>query len=111
MGMNMKFITSHPFTPPEAQDLIHAGIISPASLIDVGAPILTYARFITPTPKTGIPLLDEQVTSNGPTAGFPNFDLNRPKIWAIDRVFSMSYSSDDGRILTEAARSHADQRT
>ncbi len=135
MGMNMDVITSHQLTPPEAQDLIHAGIISPVSLIDAGAPISAYARFITPPRKTGIPVLDEQVTSTGatnfnniaflqvdryyirdgpailrhypraylrsiekawfsyflPTGDFSNFDLNRPKIWAIDRFFNVVF--------------------
>ena len=135
MGMNMDVILSHQLTPQEAQDLVHAGIISPVSLIDTGAPLSAYAAFITQPPKTGIPVLDEQVTSTGatnfnniaflqvdryyirdglailrhypraylrsiekawfsyflPTGDFPNFDLNRAKIWRIDRFFNIVF--------------------
>jgi SAM-dependent methyltransferase len=65
MGMNMDVITSHQLTPREANDLVRAGVISPVSLIDVGAPLSAYASFITPSPETGISVLDEQVTSTG----------------------------------------------
>ena len=67
MGMNMDVITSHQLTPQEAQVLLRAGVISPVSLIDVGAPLSAYASFITTAPETGIPVLDEQVTSTGAT--------------------------------------------
>lgn len=70
MGMNMDVITSHQLRPAEAHRLINAGVITPVSLIDAGAPVSAYARFITPPPKTGIPILDEEVTSTGG----PNFD-------------------------------------
>lgn len=133
MGMNMDVITSHQLTPQEAQDLIRAGIISPVSLIDAGAPIAAYPAFIPRPAKTGIAVLDEQVTSTGatnfnnlifleidqyyirdglailrhypraylrsvekawfayflPTGDFPGFDLNRRKIWPIDRFFNV----------------------
>ena len=135
MGMNMDVITSHQLTPEEAHHLIHAGIISPVSLIDTGAPIAAYAPFIVQPPPTGIPALDEQVTSTGatnfnnivflqidryyirdglailrhypraylrsvekawfayflPTGDFPFFDINRQKIWPIDRFFNIVF--------------------
>jgi ubiquinone/menaquinone biosynthesis C-methylase UbiE len=81
MGMNMDVITSHQLTPREAQDLIHAGIISPVSLIDAGAPISAYASFITPAPKTGIPVLDEQWTSTGVT------NFNNIAFLQVDRYY------------------------
>jgi hypothetical protein len=133
MGMNMDVITSHQLTPQEAHDLIRAGIISPVSLIDAGAPIAAYPAFIPRPSKTGIAVLDEQVTSTGatnfnnliflkidqyyirdglailrhypraylrsvekawfayflPASDFPWFDLNRRKIWPIDRFFNV----------------------
>jgi ubiquinone/menaquinone biosynthesis C-methylase UbiE len=67
MGMNMDVITSHQLTPQEARQLFEAGIISPVSMIDVGSPISAYTSFISAPPKTGIPVLDEQVTSTGAT--------------------------------------------
>jgi SAM-dependent methyltransferase len=135
MGMNMEVITSHQLTPQEAQQLIQAGVISPVSMIDAGAPISAYGSFIIPPPKTGIPVLDEQVTSTGatnfnniaflqvdkyyirdglailrhyprayfrsiekawfsyflPTGDFPFFDLNRQKIWRIDRFYNVVF--------------------
>ncbi|HEV8037527.1 MAG TPA: glycosyltransferase [Bryobacteraceae bacterium] len=65
MGMNMDVITSHQLTSREANALVRAGVISPVSLIDVGAPLSAYASFITPAPETGISVLDEQITSTG----------------------------------------------
>jgi ubiquinone/menaquinone biosynthesis C-methylase UbiE len=81
MGMNMDVITSHQLTPQEAQDLIHAGIISPVSLIDAGSPLSAYAAFITQPPKTGIPVLDEQVTSTGAT------NFNNIAFLQVDRYY------------------------
>jgi ubiquinone/menaquinone biosynthesis C-methylase UbiE len=67
MGMNMDVITSHQLTREEARKLIADGVISPVSLIDAGAPLSAYGDFIKPPPRTGIPVLDEQVTSTGAT--------------------------------------------
>jgi hypothetical protein len=135
LGMNMDVITSHQLTPKETTRLINDGIISRVSLIDAGAPISAYEPFISRPPKTGIPVLDEEVTSTGatnfnnivffqieryyirdglailrhypraylrsieiswftyflPTGDFPFFDLNRPRIWPIDRFFNVVF--------------------
>jgi len=81
MALNMDVITSHQLTPLEAQALIHAGTISPVSLIDTGAPIAAYAPFVVPPPPTGIPVLDEQVTSTGAT------NFNNPVFLEIGRYY------------------------
>jgi hypothetical protein len=135
MGMNMDVITSHQLTAEESRNLIQAGIISPVSLVDTGAPIRVYPSFIPRPAKTGIPVLDEEVTSTGvtnfnnlfflqvdryyirdglailrhypraywrslekawfayflPTGDFPAFDLNRARIWPIDRFFNIVF--------------------
>lgn len=67
MGMNMDVITSHQLTREEAGRLIADGIISPVSLIDAGAPLSAYDGYIQTPAKTGIPVLDEVVTSTGAT--------------------------------------------
>ena len=81
MALNMDVITSHQLTPQEAHTLIRAGIISPVSLIDTGAPIAAYAPYVVPPPPTGIPVLDEQVTSTGAT------NFNNPVFLAIGRYY------------------------
>lgn len=67
MGMNMNTITAHQLTTEEASGLIRRGVISPVARIDLGAPIRYYQPFVyTPRP-TGIPVLDECITSTGAT--------------------------------------------
>jgi hypothetical protein len=133
LGMNMDVITAHQLTEEEARDLLKRGLISPISLIDAGAPIVMYAPYVRMPAKTGIPVLDEVVTSSGatnfnnpvflqigrvylhdgleiirhapiaylrsverawftyflPAGDFPFFDLNRPKIYALDRFVNL----------------------
>jgi len=136
MGMNMDVITAHQLTREEARDFVKQGVISPASLLDLGSPIDRYAPYIKmPSAHTGIPVLDDCVTSIGatnfnclaffqvqrmytqdglallrnypvvylrsleaawftyflPAGDFPFFDLNRPKIHAIDRFWNLVF--------------------
>jgi hypothetical protein len=67
MGMNMDVITAHQLTAAEARDFVRRGLISPASLLDLGSPLDLYRPYIQTPPKTGIPVLDDCVTSTGAT--------------------------------------------
>jgi hypothetical protein len=135
MGMNMDTITAHQLTSAEAGDLVKRGVISPASLLDLGSPIDRYEPYIQKPAHTGIPVLDDCVTPTGatnfncmaflqvqriytkdgltllrkypvvylrsveiawfsyflPAGDFPFFDLNRPKIHAIDRFWNVAF--------------------
>jgi hypothetical protein len=135
MGMNMDTITAHQLTAEEARSFVNRGVISPVSLLDVGSPLSLYRRYIQMPPRTGIPVLDDCVTSTGatnfncrafrqiqriytrdgltllrrypvvylrsveaawfayflPPGDFPFFDLNRPKIHAIDRFWNIVF--------------------
>lgn len=135
LGMNMDVITAHNLTPEEAQDLLHRGLISPVSLIDAGSPIAAYLPYVSLPARTGIAVLDQEVTSSGatnfnnpiflavgriymrdglaiiqhkpvaylrslerawftyflPTGDFPFFDLNRPKIYKLDRFVNLAF--------------------
>ena len=132
LGMAMDTITAHQLTKREAQDFVKRGVISPVSLFDVGSPIESYRPYIAMPARTGIPVLDECVTSTGatnfnclaflqvqraytrdglallrtypivyvrteqgawftyflPAGDFPFFDLNRPRIHALDRIWN-----------------------
>jgi len=135
LGMNMDTITSHQLTTSEAHDFVDRRIISPVSLLDLGSPIKLYSPYIQAPARTGIPVLDDCVTSNGatnfnclafrqvqraymsdglallrnypivyfrsletawftyflPAGDFPFFDLNRPRIRAIDRAWNIVF--------------------
>jgi hypothetical protein len=135
LGMNMDTITAHQLTSPEARALVNRGVISPVSLLDLGSPIQLYRPYIQMPARTGIPILDECVTSTGatnfnclaffqiqraytrdglallrdypvvylrsleaawfsyflPAGDFPFFDLNRPRIRAIDRFWNVVF--------------------
>jgi hypothetical protein len=135
MGMNMDVITAHQLTPQEASTFIRLGIISPVALLDLGTPISGYGPFIKMPVPTGIPVLDDCVTSTGatnfncvaflqvqriytrdglallknypvvylrseeaawfsyflPAGDYPFFDLNRPRIHAIDRLWNIVF--------------------
>ena len=67
LGMNMDTITAHQLTSREAGDLVNRGVISPVSLLDLGSPIQLYRPYIQMPARTGIPVLDECVTSTGAT--------------------------------------------
>ncbi len=135
LGMNMDTITAHQLTGSEARGLISRGVISPVALLDIGTPVELYRPYIQTPARTGIPVLDECVTSTGatnfnclafrqiqqiyardalallrnypvvylrsfeaawftyflPTGDFPSFDLNRPRIRAIDRFWNVVF--------------------
>ena len=67
LGMNMDTITAHQLTSREARDLVSRRVISPLSLLDVGSPVELYRPYIQMPARTGIPVLDECVTSTGAT--------------------------------------------
>jgi hypothetical protein len=135
LGMNMDTITAHQLTRNEALDFIRRRVISPVALLDVGTPIALYRPYITMPARTGIPVLDNCLTSTGatnfnclafrqvqhgylrdgwallraypvvylrafatawftyflPPGDFPFFDLNRPHIRTIDRVWNTMF--------------------
>jgi hypothetical protein len=135
MGMNIDTITAHQLTGDEASSLVSKGVISPVSLLDLGSPIALYRPYIQMPTRSGVPVLDECVTSTGstnfnclaflqvqriytrdgfrllrnypvvylrsveiawfsyflPAGDFPFFDLNRPKIHAIDRLWNVVF--------------------
>jgi hypothetical protein len=135
MGMNMDVITAHQLTAEEAAGFVSRGVISPVSRLDLGSPIDLYEPYIQMPARTGIPVLDDCVTSTGatnfnclaflqvqriytrdglallrnypvvylrsveaawfsyflPAGDFPFFDLNRPKIHAIDRFWNVVF--------------------
>jgi hypothetical protein len=63
LGMNASVVTLHNLTPEEGEDLVRRGLISPMSLIPAGAPLGPYKPYIVWPQPTGIPALDEEVTS------------------------------------------------
>jgi len=67
MGMNMDVITAHQLTNDEARDFVSRGVISEASLLDVGSALDLYRPYIKIPARTGIPILDDCVTANGAT--------------------------------------------
>ena len=81
LGMNMSVILTHQLTEVEARDFISRGLISPVSLIDAGAPIALYRSYVQMPPKTGVPVLDEEVTSTGAT------NFNNPVFFQIQRYY------------------------
>src|ERR1700733_1150276 len=135
MGMNMDVITAHQLTPDEGRDFVSRGVISQASLLDLGSALDLYRPYIQMPARTGIQVLDDCVTSTGatnfnclaflqvqqiytrdglallqdypvvylrsveaawftyflPAGDFPFFDLNRPKIHAIDRFWNIVF--------------------
>jgi len=135
LGMSLNAITTHQLTKAEGADFVQQGIISPVSLIDAGAPIAAYRPYVASPPRTGIPVLDQELTRAGatnfnnsvffaierhyqedalqvlrqypvaylrsleaawftyflPAGDFPFFDLNRPKIRALDRFVNVAF--------------------
>jgi hypothetical protein len=135
MGMNMDVITVHQLTREEGRGFVSSGVISPASLLDLGSPIHLYGPYVKMPAPTGISVLDDCVTSTGatnfncmaffqvqriytrdglallrdypvvylrsvavawfsyflPPGDLPLFDLNRPKIHVIDRVWNVVF--------------------
>ena len=67
IGMNMDVITAHQLTPGEARNFVQRGVISPVSLLAAGSPAALYRPYISMPPRTGIPILDDCITSTGAT--------------------------------------------
>ncbi len=65
MGMNMDVITAHQLTGEEARGFVNRGLISGASLLDLGSPLDLYRPYIQMPARTGIPVLDDCATSTG----------------------------------------------
>jgi len=135
MGMNMDVITAHQLTPDEGRDFVSRGVISQASLLDLGSALDLYRPYIQMPARTGIQVLDDCVTSTGatnfnclaflqvqqiytrdglallqdypvvylrsveaawftyflPAGDFPFFDLNRPRIQKLDRIWNLVF--------------------
>jgi len=133
MWAGLQAVTTHNLTHPEATDLVRRGVISPISLIWLGAPVSMYRPYIKIPAKTGIPVLDQEASETGvpnfnnpaffeiarqstkdslaimrhypvayfravqiawftyflPPGDFTFFDLNRPKIHTLDRIFNI----------------------
>jgi hypothetical protein len=81
LGMNMSVILTHQLTQDEARGFISRGLISPVATIDAGEPIARYLQYVQMPSQTGIPVLDEEVTSTGT----PNF--NNPVFLRIQRYY------------------------
>jgi hypothetical protein len=91
MGMNMDTITIHQLTQEEGTDFVRRGVISPASLLDLGSPIALYEPYIELPSSTGIPVLDDCVTSTGAT------NFNCLAFFQVQRL----YTRDGFRLLRD----------
>jgi len=135
LNMSMNAITAHNLTTQEAESLIQRGLISRVSRIDTGSPIALYRPYLTMPAPTGVPVLDQELTSTGatnfnnpvffsiadhyqkdafsilknypvaylrsleaawftyflPPSDFLFFDLNRPRIRALDRFANIAF--------------------
>jgi hypothetical protein len=91
MGMNMDVITAHQLTSREASRFVESGVISPVSLRDLGSPIDAYGPYIQIPKRTGIPVLDDCVTSTGAT------NFNCSAFFQIQRSYTR-----DGLMLLKA---------
>ena len=80
-GMNTGVVTTFQLTPDEARQLVQRGAISPIGEVPPFSDLSLYAPFIHPTPATGIPVLDEAVTSTG----HPNF--NNPAYLEVHELY------------------------
>ncbi len=69
-GMATGVTTSSQLTDDEAEALVERGIVSPFATIDPFSDLSEYDPYIHRPPKTGIPILDQDVTSTG----HPNFN-------------------------------------
>jgi hypothetical protein len=69
-GMATGVTTSSQLTDDEAEAMVQRGIVSPFAEIDPFSSLSEYEPYIRRPPKTGIPVLDQDVTSTG----HPNFN-------------------------------------
>jgi hypothetical protein len=70
LGMTMGMTTTYQLTDEEAADLVKRGVVSPLAEITPFSKLSEYDPYIHRPPKTGIPVLDQDVTSTG----HPNFN-------------------------------------
>jgi hypothetical protein len=135
LGVNLCTLTTHQLPDDLRQELIRQGVISGASAVDAPASLAYYANYFHRVPKTGVPILDQDVDSTGrdnfnnlnyfqvykctaqdakvvvkrypqvllksmaiawftyffPTGDFPDFRVNRPKIFEWDRAFNIVF--------------------
>jgi hypothetical protein len=69
-GMATGVVTTFQLTPAETDMLIQRGVVSPLARIPPFSPLAEYRGIVQVPPKTGIPVLDEEITSTG----HPNFN-------------------------------------
>jgi hypothetical protein len=69
-GMATGVTTSYQLSPKESDDLIRRGIVSPLAKIVPFSELSAYYPYIRMPAKTGVPVLDEEITSTG----HPNFN-------------------------------------
>ncbi len=135
LAVNLCTLSTHQLPDDLRQQLIRDGVISGASAVDAPASLSYYAKYFHPVPKTGVPILDQDVDSTGrdnfnnldyfqvykytaqdakvvlkrypqcllksmaiawftyffPTGDFPDFRVNRPKIFGWDRAFNVVF--------------------
>lgn len=135
LGFNLRTVTTHQLPDNLRQQLFRDGVISGLSVVDDPSSLSFFAKYLHPVPKTGIPILDQEVDSTGrdnfnnleyfqvqkyiaedakvvvkrypqsliksmaiawftyffPTGDFPDFRINRPKIFAWDRAFNVVF--------------------
>ena len=91
LGMTLNAITTHQLTKAEAADFVQRGVISPVSLIDAGAPIASYRPYVASPRRTGIPVLDQELTPAGAT------NFNNSIFFAIQR----HYEADALQVLKQ----------
>jgi len=74
MGMTTGVVTTYQLSPEEAENLIQQGVVSPLAAITPFSELRFYYPYIQMRPKTGIPVLDQEVTSTGhPNFNNPNY--------------------------------------
>ena len=69
LGANLIVVSAHQISPAEKLEMVRQGHASELVLLDPGESPPAYRRFIPDVPKTGIPILDEDMKQTG---GGPN---------------------------------------
>jgi hypothetical protein len=81
LGFAIYTVTTHHLTPAEMDRFIAEGAISPVERVEILEPISAYSAFITPEPRRGIPVLDQELDSTGR----PNF--NNAAYFQLHRIY------------------------
>lgn len=81
MGFNIYTITTHQLTPEEMDRFIAEGAISPAERLNTLDPLSTYAGYVTPVPRRGIPVLDQELDSTG------RANFNNPAYFQLESIY------------------------